>query len=205
MKSTIHVIDRDREYGRDIRLAAAATLAAVIVAFLVLPQPEVKAYSPGLRSLPVEQLFMLDGQVPDPSDHVPLRARLPIPSPDGQAVDSGVGLQNWNHSGPGQLHPPAVDPLPYYKVERKPEVIEQVVPAYPELARAVGIEGRVVVQVVIDSVGMVARADVLSSSGSSLLDAAALEAARGFRFRPGYQLDRPVPVAMAIPFSFRLN
>lgn len=205
MRTTADTIDRDREYARNIRVAAALTLAALTAAFVLLPQPQVRPYSTGARSLVVEQLLVLDGPLAPPPSRVPLRAKLPIPAADGQAQDSGVGLNTFSETGYVNVQDRGLMPLPYYKVERKPEVLQQVVPAYPELARAAGIQGRAVVQVVVDTTGMVGAAELLQGSGSSLLDAAALAAARGFRFRPGYQLDRPVPVAMAIPFSFRLD
>jgi protein TonB len=153
----------------------------------------------------VEQLLALDGSLQPPPVQAPVRAKLPIPATDGQAQDPGVGLNTFSETGYVHVQDHGVTPLPYYKVERKPEVLHQVVPVYPELARAAGIQGRAVVQVVVDTAGTVGAAELLQGSGSPLLDAAALAAARGFRFRPGYQLDRPVPVTMAIPFSFRLD
>jgi protein TonB len=179
-------------------------LAAIIVGFIAVPQPEVRPYQ--LRT-PVDQLVSIDPLpfvLPEVDRVPPRHSAVPIPSADGPATDPSVGVHTFS-----DIHQtvtePAVEPLPYWKVERKPVLVQQVVPEYPELARSAGIEGSVVVSAVVDTAGLVARAAVLSSSGSSLLDAAAVAACRGFRFTPAYQQDRPVPVQVSIPFSFRLQ
>jgi TonB family protein len=206
MKSTVHAIDRDREYSRSIRLAGAASLALVLVGFLVAPEPLVRPYAPRLAGQAIDTLIAWQNPVSLPDPPKPLRAKLPIPSPDGLATDSGVGLNNWADTGAYvRWKHDVLDPVPYYKVEKKPELLRQVVPAYPDMARSAGIEGRVVVQVVVDTLGRVARAEVLAPSGSRLLDESALAAAQQFEFRPGYQLDRPVPVTLSIPFRFQLQ
>lgn len=204
MKAIEKSVDRDRDYGFDIRIAVMLSLAAVIAAFLFVPEPEVKPYE--LRLAVDRPVTFLDdlpvAMVKD--EPVPRHSAVPIPSPDGPATDSSVGRHNFN-----ELHnsivEPVVEPLQFWKVERKPQELHRVVPIYPEMARNAGIEGRVVVAVVIDTVGSVASATILASSGNSMLDAAALDAARGFRFTPAYQRDRPVPVQTSIPFSFRLE
>jgi TonB family protein len=58
----------------------------------------------------------------------------------------------------------------------------QVGPAYPPLARAARVSGRVVVEVTIDASGNVTLAKAIS--GHPLLKSAALDAARQWRFRP---------------------
>jgi protein TonB len=204
MKVQALAVDHDRQYSRSIRLAAACSLAAVIALFLFVPQPEVRPYQ--LRAavdslVAVDPLSLLQQAQVRPQ---PRHSTIPVASPDGPATDSTVGVHRYD-----DLHrtitEPAVEPLPYWKVERKPVLLEQVVPEYPELARSAGIEGRVVVTVVVDTAGLVAGASVLQSSGNSLLDAAALDAAGRFRFKPAMQRDRPVPVQMSIPFRFSLE
>lgn len=204
MKAIEKYVDRDREYGFDIRIAGMLSLAAVIAVFLFVPQPVARPYEP---RLPVDQALAFVDDLPIAvlkDEPVPRHSAVPVPSPDGPATDSSVGRHSFN-----ELHnsivEPDVEPLPFWKVERKPQELHRVVPTYPEMARSAGIEGRVVIAVVIDTTGSISSATVMSSSGNSMLDAAAMDAARGFRFTPAYQRDRPVPVQTAIPFSFRLE
>ena len=75
---------------------------------------------------------------------------------------------------------------------------------YPEPARRDRVEGKVVVQFVVDEEGDVVDPVVIRSP-SPLLDAAALAAVAGSRFTPGQQRGRPVKVRFAVPVTFRLR
>ncbi|MCK5453984.1 MAG: energy transducer TonB [Calditrichia bacterium] len=91
----------------------------------------------------------------------------------------------------------------FYALSDKPVVINRVEPAYPDLARKAGIEGMVVVKVLISTKGDVEKVEIVKSH--PMLDDAALNAARQFKFKPGKQRDRFVKVWMTIPFTFRLK
>lgn len=75
---------------------------------------------------------------------------------------------------------------------------------YPELARAAGIEGRVVVQFVVDENGDVIDPRVIRGIGGGC-DEAALDAVRGVKFTPGTQRGRNVAVQFQLPIVFRLS
>jgi protein TonB len=75
---------------------------------------------------------------------------------------------------------------------------------YPEMARKAGVEGTVIVQIIIDEEG-VPRDPVILRSASDLLDDAAVEAVMRQRFTPGRQRGRAVKVKLAIPVTFRLR
>jgi TonB family protein len=61
--------------------------------------------------------------------------------------------------------------------------IVAVAPIYPDDALTIGLEGYVIVEFTVTSTGSVADAHVVEST-SSLFDAAALDAARKFKYRP---------------------
>jgi protein TonB len=71
---------------------------------------------------------------------------------------------------------------------------------YPEAARRQGIEGEVLVLLLVDAAGAVAAARVEESSGHPLLDEAALRAVRQLRSLPA-----DTPREMLLPVSFRLR
>lgn len=75
---------------------------------------------------------------------------------------------------------------------------------YPKAARRAGVEGRVVLEFVVDKDGQVREVDVLESA-HPLLDEEAARALRRVQFAPGRQRDRPVPVRMRLPVAFRLG
>jgi periplasmic protein TonB len=76
-------------------------------------------------------------------------------------------------------------------------------PAYPELARRGRVQGEVVIECTIDPSGRVVDATV--SRGNPLFDEAALEAVRGWRYRPTLVDGIPVPVLMTVTVRFRIS
>jgi protein TonB len=78
-------------------------------------------------------------------------------------------------------------------------------PVYPEAARRAREEGTVVVEVLIDSSGRVTAASISESSGYALLDAAALEAARGWWFLPAREDGVAVAGRLVLPVTFRMR
>ena len=85
------------------------------------------------------------------------------------------------------------------------EVVHQVKPRYPLLARRRGLQGRVVVKVQIDRSGQVRQVVVASSSGYRLLDQAAVKAVQRWRFRPALRQGVAVSTEMRIPVRFELK
>lgn len=99
------------------------------------------------------------------------------------------------------------DPLPPApRVHRSLDlsrILHRVEPAYPPLARVAGVQGTVVLRVVIGVHGQVA--DVEVRSGHPLLVPAAVEAVRQWRFTPTVLNGRPVEVVSTVLCVFRLN
>jgi TonB family protein len=75
---------------------------------------------------------------------------------------------------------------------------------YPELARRAGIEGRVVVQFIVDENGDVTNPEIIRAIGGGA-DEAVLEAINAVKFRPGVQRGRNVKVQFQLPIVFRLG
>lgn len=74
---------------------------------------------------------------------------------------------------------------------------------YPAAARQAGVQGRVIVQFIVDEQGHVVNPRVLQSP-HSLLSEEALRVIQLVQFTPGRQRNRPVKVQMALPVIFRL-
>ena len=93
-------------------------------------------------------------------------------------------------------------------VEDQPELVGgmkalQKAVSYPELAMEAGIEGRVIVQFVVDKDGTVTNPKV-TRGVHKLLNEAALQAVKQQEFKPGQQQGEPVKVQMSLPVTFRL-
>ena len=86
---------------------------------------------------------------------------------------------------------------------RTPQKILYVPPVYPALARAVRVQGLVIIEATIDEKGNVESARVLK--GEPLLNQAVLDAVRLWRFTPALLGGVPVPVVMTVTVDFRLQ
>ena len=78
-------------------------------------------------------------------------------------------------------------------------------PWYPRVARRRGMEGRVTLRVTVRPDGRVAAIRVQRSSGYRLLDDAALETVKTWRFVPARRGDTPVTGEVLVPIRFRLR
>ncbi len=78
-------------------------------------------------------------------------------------------------------------------------------PDYPRQARREYWEGRVVINVAVAPEGHAASVAVRHSSGHAILDQAALDAVRRWRFEPARRGGVPVAAAVDVPIRFRLE
>lgn len=137
----------------------------------------------------------------------PARPAIPIES-ENEDIPEDLTIEetevNFNESVENLPPPEEEEPIvPFFALSEKPEVVRQAKPEYPELARKAGIEGRVTVKVLINTQGDVERVEVVK--GHPMLDDAAVEAAKKWKFKPGKQRDRTVKVWMNIPIDFKLK
>lgn len=94
-------------------------------------------------------------------------------------------------------------PVPVGGDIREPKKIVDVAPIYPSFALAARVEGIVILEAVLDERGNVDRLRVLRSA--PLLDEAALQAVRRWRYTPTLLNGTPVPVLMTITVRFSLR
>jgi len=115
--------------------------------------------------------------------------------PDLTGVDSNMGATAIQ----GVL---AASPVPGTRM-KEPQLISRSVPIYPVIAKQNGIEGQVTIDAVIDTTGKLTSMKVVS--GALLLQQAALDSLRNWKYEPGYLDDKPVPVRTSITVKFRLR
>lgn len=78
-------------------------------------------------------------------------------------------------------------------------------PIYPQAARRRGMQGVAIVAALVREDGTVAEAAVSQGSGHAILDQAAVDAVRAWRFAPATRGGRPVSARIEIPIAFRLT
>ena len=203
MKTTSTVFDHDREYGRDIRVAGVVALVSVTVAFLFAPQPKVEPYR--LRRPVVSDLIIVD---PGPLVYVPpkppepIRRGVPVASSNPEVPTIGPNT-DFDELKP-DITAPVLEDVKFWKVERKPRLLAEVTPAYPEMARAAGIEGRVVYRVLVDKKGNY-RKHQLVSSPDGALSYLADSHLKDLEFIPAEQNGEKVTSWVNIPVVFKIS
>jgi protein TonB len=86
----------------------------------------------------------------------------------------------------------------------KPVLIERVNPEYPEVARKARVEGIVILEAIITQNGHVENAKVLRGV-HPLLDQAAVNAVRKWRYKPATLNGKPVRVHSTVTVNFKLK
>ncbi|HMJ67011.1 MAG TPA: TonB family protein [Candidatus Binatia bacterium] len=89
------------------------------------------------------------------------------------------------------------------ELEKKPEAVSQVAPAYPAELRKAKIDGVVTVLFVVSEEGRVEDARIENASRPEF-EKPALDAIRKWRFRPGVKDGQPVRTYSRIPMRFRV-
>ena len=84
-----------------------------------------------------------------------------------------------------------------------PRKLKHVEPVYPEDAKAAGVAGVVILEVVIDTKGLVSEIRVLQSIAQ--LDDAAKDAVRQWEYTPTLLNGEPCEVVMTVTVNFQLK
>jgi protein TonB len=114
----------------------------------------------------------------------------------GEGSGSGIGPGSGGGTGGGPYRPGSgITP---------PSVLREVRPDYTEEARRRGIEGDVVLEIVVRADGSVGSARVTQGLGGGL-DGRALDAVRQWRFSPAHRYGTAVDVIVEVAVEFKLR
>ncbi len=134
-----------------------------------------------------------------PAALVPSLHDLPDVPPEGAGAILGGGDPVGDLAG-------TLPPLPPQRVGghlRAPEKVYHVPPVYPAVAQSARVTGTVILEALITEDGSVADVTILRSV--ALLDAAAVEAVRQWRYTPTLLNGIPVRVIMSVTVTFVLK
>lgn len=206
----------------------SGAMAVRIFATTELPDPPlatkfmmaVAAEPPDVPPPPARQVTQSTAPTVDPSA-IPVKApdtlapEIPRESPDSNFIGAGVIIGDGSGvpGGIGEIGPPPPPrvetpqqpraPVRVGTGVRAPQKIHHVAPKYPELAVRAHVDGVVILEALIAEDGSVRDVKVLRSK--ALLDAAAIDAVRQWRFTPTLLNGTPVPVIMTVTVTFNLN
>jgi len=156
------------------------------------PRPQAsQSFEPEPQPLPSRALISPVALVA--GDNKPL---APEPDGSGPGVGPGVDDGTGGGAGGGPYRPGSgVEP---------PRLLREVKAQYTEDARARGVTGDVVLEIVIRSDGSVGDVKVLRGLGSGL-DERAVTAVRNWKFSPARRLGTPVDVIVEVEVEFSLR
>jgi protein TonB len=155
---------------------------------------------------------MTDPSVPPTSAPPSIQPERPAPGPQFDvAIGSGTNGQGGLGIDTGVVTvapPPPPDPprpatVRVAQLPEPPRKIVDVRPLYPDIARNAHVEGTVILEAVLDTSGNITQLRVVRSV--PLLDHAALDAVRQWKYTPTVYGGRPVSVLMTITIRFTLN
>jgi protein TonB len=151
------------------------------------PRPKPKELP---SQVPVPEKVVME-QEPETPVPEPIAEEIPMddPPPVAQAVE--VPAPEGGASGPG---------VPGRNFIYIRELVQENI-SYPQIARRMGLEGRVIISFVICSNGTVKEIEIIESSGNPILDRNAVEAVKKTSPFPHHQLEAKV----IIPIQYTLQ
>ena len=145
---------------------------------------------------------------PLPAAPVTIPAEIPAPGP----LEVLPGPSGDPLPGPVTAVVPGVVPLGNHApvdaryVEEQPVMLAHPMLNYPEVLRQAGIEGRVLVEAVLDTLGRAEPASLrVTQSPNPLFDREALSVVAGSRYRPGRVDGHAVRVRIQVPVAFTIR
>ncbi len=202
------------DYTKRLEFGLVISLLLIIFAFQGFKRFQSK------RELPKAEKVVIKAEEIPPTQQInrpppPERPAVPVPTED-EDVPEDVTIESTNIDFNEQPPPPPPPPEEesetpiFVAYDSPPEPIGgfgaiQKNLKYPEIARKAGVEGTVIIQVLIDEKGRVIKTKVLKSLGNNGCDEAAISAIRKTRWKPAMQRDKPVKVWVSIPVIFKLK
>jgi protein TonB len=216
----VHALERVHpDAGRIAGYAVAITCNALLLMLLLVPAsgppgtPLADTPQPRILWYQVERPKPVVVPVVAPTPPTPPAAAVrhdriePVQPPAAVLVDAGAPVVPavTESIAPASTDLAAVghapsQPLPGVRLE----YLQAPPPVYPRAAMRLGIEGTVLLQVLVDVDGKPLQVDVRQGSGDRRLDAAAREQVlRHWRFRPAMQDGRAVQAIGLVPIEFK--
>lgn len=223
MRGPVKIINRKNDLKRGylirLELGIIASLLILISAFKVNIQPsgdDERVAVDRQEEVFMEEIVQTKQELKAPP---PPRPVVPVEVPNDEIIDNEViDLDSELDMDTGVIDMP---PPPkseeedeeeeiFVIVEQMPELIGGLNSVqrhieYPELARKAGIEGRVVLQFIIDEDGNVNDPVVVRGIGGGCDEEALKAVQEHAKFVPGKQRGKPVRVRYSLPITFKLD
>ena len=191
---TAHVVVVVAALSTTAGLHPRVTRPPVIINLPVFPRQPVETPTPPVPSAP-----LIDSGITLPPITPPIIDGIGVVDPVASTPPaSGANL--------APATPGSGDPIDVSLVDQLPAILAGPIPSYPDLLRQAGIQGRVVLELVVDTVGHVEPGSiVVVSAAHPGFVAAARQAVAATLFRPARVRGHAVRVRVRIPMEFTLR
>ena len=206
-------------YGIFVEVGLVASLLLLILAFRanIHREGDLEIETLEQEVVQMEEILVTKQIVKPPP---PPRPPVPVEVPNDEIIDDEdldldasldieEPLANLPPPPPPEEEEEEPEPEIFVVVEEMPELIGglgeiQRKIRYPEIARKAGVEGRVILQFIVNENGSVTEAAVVRGIGAGC-DEEALRVVREAKFKPGKQRGKAVKVKMSLPITFKLK
>ena len=193
--------------------------ARVPITLRTLPAPAAEEVAEVEQQLPPPEQ-QPEPAIAPPEEHLepdPLPTTAPVaptPRPSAPEVNVGEEIEAATETAPpvGDPEPatgsasraPATRVFAVQELDQPPRVLERVRPVYPEEARQRRLEGRALLEVLVEVDGTVSEVRLVKSVGDEAMDRASIEAVRQWLFAPPIVAGRVVRARVVITVNFSL-
>ena len=206
-------------YGLFVEVSLVAALLLLILAFRanIHREGDLEIETLEQEVVQMEEILVTKQIVKPPP---PPRPPVPVEVPNDEIIDDEdldldasldieEPLANLPPPPPPEEEEEEPEPEIFVVVEEMPELIGglgeiQKKIKYPEIARKAGVEGRVILQFIVNENGDVTEPTVVRGIGAGC-DEEALRVVREAKFKPGKQRGKAVKVKMSLPITFKLK
>ena len=189
-------------YPVRIRQVLMCIVVLLVVLFYTTPRflDEVSAQAA------VEDFIIETIDIPPPEDVVEQKPNRPaIPEPvDDDTDDEEIEVYEDTDFNKFDEFDDDRQTSKFIAFDEAPVAISGVKMKYPPMAKAAGIEGKVVVEFFIDKNGVVTEVEIVRGTGT-VLDQAAVEAVKNSTWKPARQRTKKVGVWKKVPIKFSLD
>jgi TonB family protein len=193
-----------RKYKNYFAYAIAISVVVHVILFLVLPGMTPPSFNVGQKEIVVEDIPP-EIAIPPPPAKI-AKPAVPVEAAVEEDVSEEITIAETTPEVDIPVAPPIEEQPVFTPYEVAPVLIKGSVNLhYPELLKKAGIEGTVLLWLLIDEQGNVQKVQVYQSSGNTALDDAAMRAYQNAKFTPAYSRDIPVRVWVQWPVKFTLR
>lgn len=194
-------------------------LIAVLLIFIVAMKIDIQTEKQTRNLIQEQEIIKMEDIVQtDQTERPPPppRPQVPVEVPNDEIIeneildiDAELSLDQKLELPPAPAEEEEEEEDFFIAVEQMPELIGGLAALqrnikYPEMARRAGIEGRVVVQFIVNEDGSIEDPRVIRGIGGGC-DEEAVRAVRQAKFSPGRQRGEPVRVQYSLPVIFQLQ